>query len=178
MFFGFGESPLGKTIKKILTLGIVTWKNTSLYHVMYTNLNQDTLNNTRKKMSSTLTLAFVEPCENDHWLNRLTARVCKHPFCHVELYFGTTNQSFSILSGETANLRNKTLANPNYNLLTLAVTDHEYNSCLNYCIAAKSWDLKFDEEGMWGAWLCQPFALCYGRVSWLDRKSTRLNSSH
>ena len=68
-------------------------------------------------VSRTLTLAFVRVTPRDHWRNRLTAAVSRHKVCHVELHFESTNQCFSILWGETAGLRCKSLANPHYELV-------------------------------------------------------------
>jgi hypothetical protein len=116
-------------------------------------------------MSKVLTLAFVEATRDDDWMNRLTAGVSQHPLCHVELFFPTINQCFSILSGERATMRPKTLANPNYRLVTLAVSEKEYNTCMQFCITACSWELSFDESGMWRSVLCAPFHSCYGRRS-------------
>ena len=48
-----------------------------------------------------LTLAFLRPSEQDHWVNRLSARVSAHPFCHVELFFESVQQCFSVMWGET-----------------------------------------------------------------------------
>ena len=85
----------------------------------------------------TITVAFVSPTPNDDWVNRLTARVSRHPFCHVELHFETVNKCFSILYGETARLRPKTA---------------EYDACLQFCVAAETWQLTFDDVGMWRSW--------------------------
>ena len=100
----------------------------------------------------TLTVAFVSPDEDDFWENRLTARVSKHPFCHVELHFETVNKCFSILYGEIARLRPKSLSNPNYKIVSLGVSAAEYDSCLQFCVAAETWQLEFDNAGMWRSW--------------------------
>ena len=100
----------------------------------------------------TLTVAFVSPDEDDFWENRLTARVSKHPFCHVELHFETVNKCFSILYGEIARLRPKSLSNPNYKIVSLGVSATEYDSCLQFCVAAETWQLEFDNAGMWRSW--------------------------
>lgn len=96
-----------------------------------------------------LTLAFMRPAPDDPCLNRLTASVSRHPFCHVELHFETTNQCFSILAGETAALRQKSLANPNYVLVSLSVPTGEYEACLAHCRRISEMGLVFDEGGMW-----------------------------
>lgn len=99
-----------------------------------------------------LTLAFLTPGREDHWMNRLTARVSRHPFCHVELYFEGTQQSFSIMWGETAGFRAKNLSNPNYTLISLCVSNKEFDSSLEFCRSVASQGLVFDDRGMWASW--------------------------
>jgi len=96
-----------------------------------------------------LTLAFLKPTHEDHWINRLTATVSEHPVCHVELFFESFNQCFSILWGDTAGFKTKSLSNPNYLLITLSVTTKEYENCLDFCRMISSQNLGFDEYGMW-----------------------------
>lgn len=107
-----------------------------------------------------LTLAFLRCNPDDHWLNRLTARVSTHPFCHAELYFESVGQSFSIISEERAGFRNKNLSNPNYELISLLVTQKEYDSCLEFCRAAATHDLGFDDRGMWLSWFAPLHPCC------------------
>ena len=99
-----------------------------------------------------LTLCFLRAGEDDHWVNKLTTRVSAHPFCHVELFFESINQSFSIVWGETAGFRGKNLSNPNYQLVSLAVSAQEYDFCLEFCRAATSQMLHFDNLAMWRSW--------------------------
>lgn len=105
-----------------------------------------------------LTLAFLVPTPDDHWLNRLTAKVSTHPVCHVELYFESINQCFSILSGEKAGFRCKNLSNPNYQLVSLLVSSNEYDHTLEFCRSVANQDMCFDERGMWASWF--PSVLC------------------
>jgi len=97
-------------------------------------------------------VAFLRPVVDDHWVNRLTGRVSRHPFCHVELFFESLNQAFSVIWGETASFRAKSLSNPNYHVLSLGVSVKEYDACLEYCRACSSHGLGFDNMGMWRAW--------------------------
>lgn len=99
-----------------------------------------------------LTIAFLRPAVDDHWVNRLTSRVSRHPFCHVELFFESINQCFSIVWGETACFRAKNLGNPNYQLVSLAVSRKEYDGCLDFCRSVSTQGLQFDESGMWRSW--------------------------
>jgi hypothetical protein len=105
-----------------------------------------------------LTLAFLVPTPDDHWLNRLTARVSAHPVCHVELYFECINQCFSIISGEQAGFRCRNLSNPNYQLVTLLVSTKEYDRTLEFCRTIANQNMKFDERGMWASWF--PSVVC------------------
>jgi hypothetical protein len=104
------------------------------------------------QVTRVLTLAFLVPAPTDHWLNLLTARVSKNPVCHVELYFESVSQSFSIMAGENASFRMKNLSNPNYRLVSLIVTAREYDDALEFCRSVSSQDMQFDERGMWASW--------------------------
>lgn len=104
------------------------------------------------QVTSVLTLAFLVPTAGDHWLNRLTARVSKNPVCHVELYFESIAQSFSIMATEKAGFRMKNLSNPNYRLVSLIVTAREYDDALEFCRSITSHEMGFDERGMWASW--------------------------
>lgn len=99
-----------------------------------------------------LTLAFLSPGADDHWVNRLVARASQHPFCHVELYFEGTQQSFSVMWGETAGFRSKNLSNPNYTLVSLCVSAKEFDASLEFCRSMARENLVFDERGMWASW--------------------------
>jgi hypothetical protein len=99
-----------------------------------------------------LTLAFLTPTPEDHRINRLVAQVSRHPFCHVELYFEGTQLSFSVMWGETAGFRSKNLSNPNYTLVSLCVSQKEFDATLEFCRSTARQDLCFDERGMWASW--------------------------
>ena len=97
----------------------------------------------------TLTLAFLSPTPDDHWVNRFTGYVSKHPVCHVELFFESINQCFSIIWGEMASFRSKNLSSPHYQIISLGVTMKEYDACLQFCYSASNERLVFDNTGMW-----------------------------
>jgi hypothetical protein len=103
-------------------------------------------------MQRVLTLAFLKPSADDHWVNTLSARASTHPFCHVELYFESLQQSFSVMWGEKAGFRHKNLSNPNYTLISLMVSSKEYEACLAFCLSTAKHELAFDSPGMWAAW--------------------------
>jgi hypothetical protein len=99
-----------------------------------------------------LTLAFFCPKDNDHIVNRLVAKASKHPYCHVELYFDTTNQAFSIMWGESAALREKNFSSTCYDIVTLDVTMQEYTQCLQFCRTISKENITFDDFGMWSSY--------------------------
>ena len=119
-----------------------------------------------------LTLAFLRPSDTDHWINRLSAKVSTFPFCHVELYFETVQQCFSIMWNERAGFRQKNLSNPNYELISLLVSPKEYDSCLEFCRTSANQQLAFDERGMWMSWCLWgcPCAAC-------DRTSSEVGAT-
>lgn len=120
------------------------------------------------RATHTLNIAFMLADASDHWLNRLTARVSQHPYCHTEIHFDTTNQCFSIIAGELAALRTKSLGNPNYRIVSLGVTASEYQGCLSFCEAATSWGLEFNDSDMYrsyyGCGCCEPSSRMAGRT--------------
>ncbi len=119
-----------------------------------------------------LTVAFLRPAPEDHWMNRLTARASMHPFCHVELFFESLNLCFSIEWNERAGFRFKNLSNPNYHLVSLCVSAREYDACLDFCKSAATQHLLFDNLAMWRAWFptaltctpCDPSSQHKGRT--------------
>jgi hypothetical protein len=117
-----------------------------------------------------LTLAFLRPAPDDHWVNRLAAQASAHPFCHVELFFESMQQSFSIMWGETACFRAKNLSNPNYQVISLSVTAKEYDTTLEFCRSVANQGLVFDDRGMWRSWL--PGAVCCCEPNSQQRGST------
>jgi len=112
-------------------------------------INYPEIMNSQKRV---LTLAFLVPSPDDHWMNRLTARVSQHPMCHVELYFESIDQCFSIISGEKAGFRGRNLSNPNYKLVSLLVSCREYDTALEFCRSVGNQSMGFDERGMWASW--------------------------
>jgi hypothetical protein len=94
-----------------------------------------------------LTLAFVRPGVRDPALNRLVAYVCKHGICHVELVF-EDNMAFSINAGQKLFFRPRTLSNPEYELVTLSVSQSEYTSAYRFCNDAVEKSIGFTDFGM------------------------------
>lgn len=99
-----------------------------------------------------LTLAFLKPDDDHPWMNRVTARVSKHPFCHVKLVFdcGTKSaEGFSIQLGEVVSLRHTKLSNPGYSTLSFAMPLSDYKSIREFCKHAAGANLTFDNTGMY-----------------------------
>jgi hypothetical protein len=118
-----------------------------------------------------LTLAFLHLApDDDDCVNRLTARVSRHGFCHAELVFdGGT--AFSIYHGGVAGLRARTLANPHYELVPLLVSGAEYRACFQFCANASKQGLRFDSAGMY----CSVLHL--GPLCCCDRTSARAGAT-
>lgn len=96
-----------------------------------------------------LTLAFLRPPPDDLFENRLTAAFSRHGICHVELVFDN-GTAFSIIQEErVASLRARTMSNPRYETVSLAVTPAEYQACLRFCKEAHAQHLGFDGLGMY-----------------------------
>jgi hypothetical protein len=119
-----------------------------------------------------LTVAFLGATTADHWINRLTSQMSAHPFCHVELFFESLDQCFSIVWGETAGFRSKNLSNPMYKLVSLSVSVKEYESCLEFCRSAGTHALIFDDSAMWRSWFPPALSCTYCDSSSLYRRRT------
>ena len=78
-----------------------------------------------------LTLAFLRPPSDDRCMNRLTACASKHGICHVELVFDG-GLAFSIYEDRSLFLRQRSMANPGYELVLLAVSQKEYKAALQF----------------------------------------------
>lgn len=106
-----------------------------------------------KMEKKVLTLAFLRPASDDPIMNRLTAAVSKHPLCHVKLVFSPDREpmGFSIQYGENLSLRPTRLSNPGYQVISLGVQAHTYDSIMNFCQEACTKNLSFDNLGMYFA---------------------------
>lgn len=98
-----------------------------------------------------LTVAFLTPAEDDPWMNRATAKLGKHPFCHVKLVFdfgSRTSEGFSIQHGEIVTLRRTKLTNPGYKTISLALPLPNYQKIRAFCENTSSLNITFDNVGM------------------------------
>ena len=99
-------------------------------------------------MQRTITIAFLRPTRGDDRMNDLTARFSKHGVCHAELVF-EGGQAFSIFSHGTAALRQRSMSNPGYELVSLSVPATEYRACHQFCQSAHTQAYPFDSWGMY-----------------------------
>jgi hypothetical protein len=98
-----------------------------------------------------LKLAFVRPGEKDPAFNKLVANMCKHGICHAELVF-EDNMAFSIFAGQKIFFRPRTFSNPEYELVSLAVSQSEYHNAYCFCQQAADNDITFTDVGMLAAY--------------------------
>lgn len=99
-----------------------------------------------------LTVAFLSPAHDDPWINKMTAKVGEHPFCHVKLVFdwGTNHsEGFSIQHGQKAMLRRTKLTNPGYKVLSLAMPLSNYQTLRRFCEDVSASNISFDNIGMY-----------------------------
>lgn len=101
-----------------------------------------------------LTLAFLTPGSDDHWVNRAAA-LTSRGYCHAELIFDShtaphTNKSlaFSVQTGESVRLKGKSFKNPRYEFVTLMVTPEEYDAALQFASTASQRNLTFSNLDM------------------------------
>ena len=98
-----------------------------------------------------LTLAFVRPGEDDPTFNHIVARMCKNGICHAELIF-EDNMAFSIYAGQKVFFRPRTLSNPKYELISLAISQSEYQNAYGFCKQSAENDIGFTDVGMLAAY--------------------------
>lgn len=104
---------------------------------------------------------FLEPCDEDYALNRLTAyvggRLHGKRLCHVELCMPDGNAGFvssSIYNGESVSLnRHKTFANPGYIVHTISVSEKQLQAMLDHVHESHRTGVRFDCLGMFMATL-------------------------
>ena len=99
-----------------------------------------------------LTLAFLSPNKTDAALNIMVAKMSKHGVCHVEIVF-EDDMAFSIFAGGSVFFRQRSFSNPDYHLISISISNAEYQSIYNYCKSASKHDIKFSEYGMYASYL-------------------------
>jgi hypothetical protein len=99
-----------------------------------------------------LTLAFLFPSKTDDFLNRLVARMSRHGVCHVEIVF-EDDMAFSIYAGSNVYFRPRSFSNPDYQLISIAVPNSEYESVYSYCQSMATHEIGFTDYGMYASYL-------------------------
>jgi len=112
---------------------------------------EPTLENCMRHSHRMLTLAFVRPGENDPTFNHIVARMCKHGICHSELVF-EDNMAFSIYAGQKVFFKPRTFSNPDYELISLAVSQSEYQNAYGFCKQSAENEIGFTDIGMLAAY--------------------------
>ena len=109
-----------------------------------------------------IVLAFLSPLDDDPWLNRLTAKTSKHPFCHVKLVFNPYSKplGFNVQEGEEVTLRPTKLSNPCYTTLSVAMPVSNYNRIYSFCERAAQSRIKMDDCGMYTSYI-HPGGCCH-----------------
>ena len=98
-------------------------------------------------------LAFLFPNSQDNpAINMLVAKVSQHATCHVELVF-EDDMSFSIFANSKLFFKQRTFSNPEYKLLSVAVSHAEYNSLYTFCQSVSRHELGFSDLGMYMCYL-------------------------
>jgi hypothetical protein len=97
---------------------------------------------------STLTLAFLRPSAQDECMSRLAAAASKHGICHVELVFDG-GLAFSIYHDRAPFLRQRSMSNPGYELVSLAVQPREHQAALQFCRSVVAEGYEFDHMGLY-----------------------------
>jgi len=97
---------------------------------------------------STLTLAFLRPAADDPCVSRLSAAASKHGISHVELVFDG-GLAFSIYHDRPPFLRQRSMSNPGYELVSLAVAAREHQAALQFCRSVVAEGYEFDHLGMY-----------------------------
>jgi hypothetical protein len=98
-----------------------------------------------------MTLAFMIPTSEHPFLNRLVGAVSKNNVCHVELVFDD-DMCFSIFSDSDLFFHRRTMSNPDYCSISLAVSPTEYSTAYQFCKRCKEEGIRFTNVGMVAAY--------------------------
>jgi hypothetical protein len=117
-----------------------------------------------RPQSRILTVAFLFPGpDEEDWVNRMVARLSRVKCCHVELVL-EDQMAFSIFKGEKLFFKPRTFANPDYQLLSLFVSQAEYSAVYSFCQQAHGSEVGFTDVGMVAAY-AQPCPMVNTRPS-------------
>jgi hypothetical protein len=103
------------------------------------------------KMKRKINVMFYRPPPSDVFLNQLVA-LYDPPYSHVELSF-EDGMASSIFNGETVFMCARTFSNPNYDIVTVTVSEEGYRRARAFCAHAHRTKVGFDSFGMFAAML-------------------------
>ncbi len=93
-------------------------------------------------------MAFLFPNGKENpRLNKVVAALSEFKTCHVELVF-EDDMAFSIFAGSNVFFKQRSFSNPDYSLISLSISNAEYNSIYNFCQSVVTHDLGFSDMGM------------------------------
>jgi hypothetical protein len=92
-------------------------------------------------------LTFYHPPANDNFMNRLVAWF-DGPFSHVEICFSDGTSS-SIFAGETVFVQQRRFSNPNYQMVSIPVTELQAQRARAFCCTQAARRVGFDNVGMY-----------------------------
>lgn len=118
-----------------------------------------------------LTLAFLRPGPDDPPFNHLVAKACKHGICHAEIVF-EDSMAFSIFAGQSLFFKQRTFSNPEYELISLSVSDSEYSAAYAFCRQAAQYDIHFTDAGMLAAYFQPKRCPCVNTAASLHSGAT------
>ena len=121
-------------------------------------------------MQRKINFMFYTPPLEDHRMNRAVAWY-DPPYSHVEIGFENGVAS-SICAGETVSMHPRNYMNPNYDVLTLGVSEQAYNSVRAFCARAHENKVGFDNFGMFLSVLPFRFLPAYGDRTFCSRYVT------
>lgn len=135
---------------------------------------------------------FLRATPRDPWMNQAVSYL-DPPFCHVEVEFDAVGPAapdlFSMLSvsrapsaplatsiyaNETVFLRPRTFANPNYTILTLDVTEENYQRMYRYAESCAREGVSFAATSMLLSLLPLPFSTLPARATFCSAYVTAL----
>lgn len=89
---------------------------------------------------------FYKPEKADHWVNHLVTTFSP-PYSHCDIQFDN-NVASSIYQNETVYMEKKNFSRPNYERLSLTLTDDEYQRVYGFCSDKFKNKVAFDPTGM------------------------------
>lgn len=93
-----------------------------------------------------LHVLFYRPDPGDQWLNKLVVAVAP-PYSHCDLQFDN-GMATSIYQNESVYVERKNFSRLNYDRISIAVDEGEYDRVVSFCARAHRQEVAFDPVGM------------------------------